>query len=111
MHELKPHHLTLLTGPFVAHTEKRLRHVGLVDHNLISRARAALTEEGTKKHFAPCAHTPKPDDASARWGKAMRKHWWLQLKISTAIDKAPSSPRSLLESEDARGDHGGDARL
>ena len=41
----------------------------------------------------------------------MRKHWWLQLKISTAIDKAPSSPRSLLESEDARGDHGGDARL
>ena len=32
----------------------------------------------------------------------MREHWWLQLKISTAIDKAPSSPRSLLESETGR---------
>ena len=45
MHELKPHHLTLVR---LAHTEKRLRHVGLVDHNLISRARAAPRSDGRR---------------------------------------------------------------
>ena len=55
VHELKPHHLTLVR---LAHTEKRLRHVGLVDHNLISRARAALTstEDGTKTIRTLCTH-------------------------------------------------------